>query len=266
MTIDGDITFANKQLERLLKHKVEDMINTNIDMYIDSESRKHLRRMIKDLVNAEKQAALILEGPGSGSERTDSGAEEVGSNSSSGGGQRNGGASSSSDPNSSDPNIVSRSSDQSSPMIEVKIDRGESISDPSGSSRCEFKKKHKSCGTESSKGDSESDPPVKKAKAGNDRKGASAELIDDVNGEAVTANNAYAKLSSLHYHKTESKGKYEGVHKDSVDQSSSVDSSVSKTKEAHSSDSGYHREESNESSSSTMSNTSDDVATPTDGK
>lgn len=51
-----------------------------------------------------------------------------------------------------------------------------------------------------------------------------------------------------------------------INQSSSVDSSVSKTKEAHSSDSGYHREESNESSSSTMSNTSDDVATPTDGK
>jgi hypothetical protein len=273
MTINGnytgDITFANKQLERLLQYKVEDMIDKNIDKFIDASSLKHLRKMIKDLVNAEEQAVHYLEGSESGS---DSGTEGNGSNSNSSDGEGNVGVSIAniSDPNNSDPNIVSRSSDQSSSMI---------ISESWGDGS-EIAKTHKSSSGGKSSEDG-CDPPAKKAKVIFDRKEKSAELsepyngdappsdesktaIYDVIGEAVTSNNADAKLSSLHRHKTEVKKKSgEGVH-NSVDPSSSVDSFVSKTKETHSSDSGYHRDDSNESpdesnESSSSTPRSDDV-------
>lgn len=270
MSLDGVITFANKQLERLLQHKVEDITNSNIEMYIEPDSQKKLRKMIKDLVEAEELLENEAEESGSGSDRNGSGSSSSGNN-----GQMNG--SSSSEPISSDPNVVSmRSSDQSSPTdLEFKVHQGESISDSS-----DFDKKHKSSsGTESSK--EEVDRPTKMAKFD----------VDDVLGESVTANNAGAKLSSLHYHKGEARNDIELKqtqhqpqpclrHKHKLtsrtsfsftdkqqDQSSSVDSSLSKAKyqSLNSSDSGYREEsndspESNESSSSTMSNTSDEAA------
>jgi hypothetical protein len=290
VNLEGEITFANAQFGRLLQYEVQDVIANTVDKYIESDSHKHLRKMIRDLVDAEKLAVLKAEGyigsgsestgeetgPGSDSRNIDSGTDPEGndSNSSGSGALRNGGNSSSSDPNSSDPNnVVSRSSDQSSPMREVKVDRGESTSD-SSDKKDDFEKKHKSSSTDEASNDKEESPPVKKAKFN----------VDDVMGERVTANNADAKLSSLHYHKNGTNAKDPGLKSlqqlqqpclrkkhelttrtsssmtdKQEDQSSSVESSLSKTKPLNSSDSGY-REESNESTSSTMSNTSDDVA------
>jgi hypothetical protein len=86
--------------------------------------------------------------------------------------------------------------------------------------------------------------------------------VDDVTGATVAANNADAKLSSLHYQKTEAKKSIEPYHTTSLltdkqEYQPSLSDSLSKTKGQSASDSGGREsndndspEDSNETSSS----------------
>eukprot|EP00804_Cyclotella_cryptica_P010589 CCRYP_015168-RA/>CCRYP_015168-RA protein AED:0.05 eAED:0.05 QI:650/1/1/1/0.5/0.42/7/592/843 len=272
--VDGEITFCSAQMERVLQHKAEDLMRANIKWFISPDSRGKLRKMIQDVVTAEEQAIARQ------NIRDDDGLASDG----------NGGNNSSG----SDPNVVSlRSSEQSYAMPKAKVYSSEDISNSSGD--CLIKKPafeanyQLSFGREATIGDN-GVPSAKKLKV----------HTDDVIGSSVTANNAGAKLSSLHYHKN-SKKKAESDLKSPPElleqdqhlqpcvhqkhalaprtssllngkreyQSSSSDSSSSKTKGQflNSSDSGYREssdspKESNESSSSTMSNSDEDGVSP----
>mmetsp|Transcript_5983 Transcript_5983/g.13716 ORF Transcript_5983/g.13716 Transcript_5983/m.13716 type:complete len:466 (-) Transcript_5983:226-1623(-) len=56
ISLEGDITFCNMQLERVLKHPIEDLIGANIEDIMVPSSRKIVRRLIRDLVIAEQRA------------------------------------------------------------------------------------------------------------------------------------------------------------------------------------------------------------------
>jgi PAS domain S-box-containing protein len=271
--VDGEITFTSMQMERVLQHRAVELIGANIETFIAPDSRADLRRMIEDVVTAEEHAAMEEY-----SEDTETG-DDVGNDANksdnddgvvvegSGGNNSSG----------SDPNVISsRSSEKSFPMLEVELNSGEGVSD-SSSMKPPFVRA--STGRDKA-------PPAKKAKVN----------VDDVMEASVTANNADAKLSSLRYHKKDDKKKDtdlksppEKLQQDQQlqpclcrkhalaprtsssltekqeCQSSSSESSGSKTKgQVNSSDSGYRQsnespEDSNESSSSTMSNTDDYV-------
>lgn len=53
---DGTITFCSAQVERVLRHKVEDMIGANIDELLTPSSRMELASLVEKLVSAEKAA------------------------------------------------------------------------------------------------------------------------------------------------------------------------------------------------------------------
>lgn len=53
---DGTITFCSAQVERVLRHKVEDMIGANIDEVLMPSSRIELASLVEKLVAAEKAA------------------------------------------------------------------------------------------------------------------------------------------------------------------------------------------------------------------
>jgi PAS fold. len=53
---DGTITFCSAQVERVLRHKVEDMIGANIDDLLIPSSRIELASLVEKLVTAEKVA------------------------------------------------------------------------------------------------------------------------------------------------------------------------------------------------------------------
>jgi hypothetical protein len=105
------------QTERVLQHKAEDMIGSSIEKFILPDSRSGFRRMIQDVVDAEEQANLeIDENDTAGLNGNDEDNENGATNS--------GG---------SDPNTISlQSSEQLFPMLEVKVDSTENVSDSSG--------------------------------------------------------------------------------------------------------------------------------------
>lgn len=252
INVDGQISFANRQTERVLKYKVEELVGANIITFVDRDSRKQLHRMIKDLVCAEEQAVMAVTEEVTGSEGESSEKRTTDD-------ERNGGKSSSSEPNNSGSNTLSRSANQTmtgqnSLLLEVKLhpgkDNSNSLADQH-SKKPASKRKHKSPSEETRKAQ-DHDLPPKKAKFN----------VDDDNGESATANNAEVKLLSLHYHMGEGEipdaVQTASTSKTSSWQYLSVDSSLSNAKGLASSDSGY-KQESNESSLSTSSNTSDDA-------
>lgn len=248
----GEITFCSKQMERVSKRKANEIIGRNIEDFITADTKKELRRMIQDVIGAHETLA--------------NGREKVKSIDAAG----NGGNVSSG----SDPNTICRSSDKSFPMLEVQVDtchQDLSITDSSADKNPSHKKHESLVRTD----EVDSDRPTKKSK-GN---------VDDVMGASVTANNAGAKLSSLYHHENGAEQPPEssiqdqkpgyglGYHaslssltekQELQSSSSSSDSSLTKSKgQANSSDSGYREsndspEESNESSSSTMTNGEDE--------
>ena len=210
---EGDITFCNMQLERVLKHPIEDLIGANIEDIMVPSSRKIVRRLIRDLVIAEQSASSNeVEG---GDLAMDSSKARA--------------------PNEiSDENLTSSEPTTSPPMVEVSVkssknkspndsgEDGSSSSNPSGKSKTSSLTQQESSltGDPSSNDDQ---PPSKKARisgesparmkanqnlnknveecqlnmTNKDAKELKSSHKDDVMGASVTANNADAKLSSL---------------------------------------------------------------------
>jgi len=213
ISLEGDITFCNMQLERVLKHPIEDLIGANIEDIMVPSSRKIVRRLIRDLVIAEQRA--LGNGEEGGDLVTDNSKARA--------------------PNEvSEENLTSSEPTTRPPMVEVSVkssknkppnDSGEdasSSSNPSGKSKTSSLTQQESSvtGDPSSNDDQ---PPSKKARISGespDRMKANQNLNknveecelnmtnkgakelksshkDDVMGASVTANNADAKLSSL---------------------------------------------------------------------
>lgn len=205
--LNGTIKFCSTQMERVLQHRLDDLIGANIEHICVPKSRGTIRRSIRDLVTAEELAAGG-EGPDRGNDSGDS---------------------------SNDTNVLSRRSDQSFPLLEVNVDdqhafgSGENVSDSSSggalSKEGEQKKRHKDGSDKSNSRSTMSsltqkssffssemnhgEPEAKKSKpnesgsastSNSKTSGAIGMNVDDVMGSSVTANNAGAKLSSLmHY-------------------------------------------------------------------
>lgn len=240
--MEGDITFCGGQVEKMLRHKTNDLLGANIEQIVVPDSRRTMQRLIKDLTSTTEQqdnsgeAASEYRTERNGSANRPDRLENEGNNS-------NG---------SSDANVISlRSSEKSIPMLEVNVDAvqtsaEEDVSDSSADRRSKKEKdgsggKHKSkgndttteisslthqkssLGSETSTGNENGEPAAKKVKISAAQEktncGESEESIssrkasdhitnnvDDVMGASVTANNADAKLSSLmHYPKMQSK-------------------------------------------------------------
>ena len=70
INIDGTITFCSAQVERVLRHSIDDLIGANLMDILLPQSKEALRRLIAKLVAAEKvalEAANNKEGNGNGS-------------------------------------------------------------------------------------------------------------------------------------------------------------------------------------------------------
>jgi hypothetical protein len=209
--VDGIIKFCSVPMERVLKHKSEDLVGANIEDLIVPGSRCAIQRLIKDLVTAEQQVATNVEAGGQGELNNDSDLNENDKNSSNGLGD-----------SSNETNANGRSSDKPFPLLEVNVDEedevgyAENISDSSGDPPTKkdgksigkhkttimssLTEKSSSLSTETSMIDDNEQPPKKKAKRAKVCDARSMN-IDDVMGASVTANNASAKLSSLMHQK-----------------------------------------------------------------
>jgi hypothetical protein len=205
------------QMERVLQHKVDDLMGASIDHILVPKSRKTFRRLMQDLVTAEQ---LVAGGVGhhQGNDSGDS---------------------------SNDTNVLSQRSDQAFPLLEVNVDdqhgvgSGENVSDSSSGgfpSKDGKRPKRRKDGSDKSNSNSRStmssltqksssffseasalknneNPNAKKIKPNENESASSSNCkagsaigmnVDDVMGASVTANNAGAKLSSLiHYPKEE---------------------------------------------------------------
>lgn len=121
--LDGEIKFCNVQMLRILRYSFDDLIGANIDDISVPSSRGAMRRLIQDMVTL---ANHLEAGRGGGN-----------------GSDGNGGPNYSGD-SSNDDNMISRSSDQSFPLLEVNVDQdevgsGENVSDSSGNPRSQEK-------------------------------------------------------------------------------------------------------------------------------
>lgn len=56
ITIDGEITFCSAQVERVLRHNVRDLIGANLSDLLTPSSRKALNDLVNELVAAERAA------------------------------------------------------------------------------------------------------------------------------------------------------------------------------------------------------------------
>ena len=192
ISIDGKIKFCNMQLARVLRHKIEDLNGANIEDLIVPESRGDLRRLVQELMVAEQFAAV-------GEEFTDSGSDSNGEQTTSG------------DSSSNNVCVLSRSS-RSSNFSEVDVNDKDKMGNGSNASHSSGDPPNKnengngsrlkvSFGKSRNK-ESNEGPPAKKVKLSSvsDSKtstSTTANNVDDVMGDSVTANNAGAKLSSL---------------------------------------------------------------------
>lgn len=161
--IDGAVKFCSIQVARVLRHTLKDLDEANIMDIVVPESRGAIRRLIQDLVAAEKVAAM-----GDGS---DSWSEE------SNGGNQSGDSS-------TNENAVADGGGRVN-VTDSSVDPSNEKNDTKGS-------KHETS--------SNDEPPAKKSKStsSEDRSGNVVGMdVDDVMGASVTANNAGAKLSSL---------------------------------------------------------------------
>lgn len=211
--VNGDITFCSAQVERVLRHSVEDLVGSNVSQILVPSSRESLNLLIEKMVLAEQMA---LE-------------DSKDSNDGSGGSSNSGG-------NESGAAVVSLQSDQGFPMSVVKVrshpeaiasdssggksPSGDTQSSPSNSDAQSLK----ACPNNSNKGqgssgdDSSSSSDAKNLHKANEAlnrnvRWHNAQLLikkvkatksnsahkDDVTGASVTANNADARLSSLQH-------------------------------------------------------------------
>ena len=172
---DGEIFFCSKQMERVIQHNANDLMGANIEELVMPECMDDIRIMVQDVIDAEKQIVSNFEDNGDSSDNIgnddNNGKQDKGGNNSSG----------------SDPNVISiRTSEQSFPMLEVNVD--------TSPNKDKATQQNSSIEAESLE-DKDKDHPTKKAKKN----------VDDVMGAPVTANNADAKLSSLHYFQSDTK-------------------------------------------------------------
>mmetsp|Transcript_21291 Transcript_21291/g.32866 ORF Transcript_21291/g.32866 Transcript_21291/m.32866 type:complete len:819 (-) Transcript_21291:149-2605(-) len=262
----GVITFCNTQVERVFKHKVNDLVGANIEDVMIPKSRGVIKKLIRDMLVAEQEL----------SETSDSNAAIAKKKSKSGEGSGSSG----------DRNIISENTSESAfPLLEVKlnstdVDAAEDVSD-SDENRRLASLAHKDSSFNNNEGDdttpNSSEKEMRNALAKNveackiNKYKAKTEQVrfahkDDVMGASVTANNADAKLSSLMHEPSSLKNVMSSKltsDKQEEQSSSTLDSSLSKTssekaqaKEGNSSeDSGYREsgespEDSNSSSSS----------------
>ena len=226
--VNGDITFCSAQVERVLKHSVEDLVGSNISQILIPSSRESLSLLIEKMVLAEQMALEDSKDTNDGS-----------------GGSSNSG-------NDSGAAVVSLQSEQGFPMSVVKVRSHPEViaSDSSGGENGAQKQSSSEAPKTalSSLGSGNSDGPSSKPSS-NKGQGSSgdessscsdaknlqkasealnrnvrwhnAQLMskkvkatksdldhkDDVTGASVTANNADARLSSLqHNPKSQSKG------------------------------------------------------------
>jgi PAS domain-containing protein len=186
ITTDGEITFCSGQVERVLRHKIDDMIGMNISKLITPASQDALAKLIESLLAADKVAV-------------EDGNNESGRSSNSG--------------NTSGAPMVSEQSDQGFPLSVVKVNSFKDSSDSSGNDKVAEPVIAPSPSMQSKDDADTSDPSnlstanealdrnvrshnelLKQKKAA--KKKANAHK-DDVTGDTVTANNADARLSSL---------------------------------------------------------------------
>ena len=292
LDVEGTIKFCSRQMERVLMHKLDDLVGASIEHILVPKSRSTIRRIIQDLVTAEQLASGDVEGH-RGNDSGDS---------------------------SNDTNVLSRRSDQSFPLLEVNVDdqhvigSGENVSDSSSggapsknaqqntkrhkdgsdksnsrSTMSSLTQKPSSFFSEGSATNNSNELQAKKNKLNKNESSFSSNEngkvnhgininVDDVMGASVTANNAGAKLSSLmHYPKDGSKESSDGsksppeqaredlhMHKkhraslagkqDSGSSSSTESRPCQRPGQNSSEDSGYR--ESNESSDSALDSSS----------
>ncbi len=272
----GVITFCNTQVERVLMHKIDDLVGAKIEDVLVPKSRRVMKKLVRDLLAVEQELS---------EESNDIPVKKrVKRNNGEGSGK-------------SDGNIIS-SNTSAPPLLEVKLNAtdsaGEDVSDSDVNRRLSSLT-HKNSSFNSNEGDDATPDSAEKEKRDADanlsknveacklnKDKAKTEQVrfahkDDVMGASVTANNADAKLSSL-MHEPSLKTKHVMAPKPSSDKqeeqsSSTMVSSISKTssdkpqvKEGNSSeDSGYREsgespEDSNSSSSSSSGGSADQVS------
>ncbi|KAL7478530.1 hypothetical protein ACHAW6_004295 [Cyclotella cf. meneghiniana] len=220
----GEIKFCSVQLERLLSYKGDDLVGSSIERIIMPDSRGAIRRLIQDLVQAERHAIL---------DQSDGGQQNIVDVA---GNDEDGGSCSIGVQNySNEANAVSQAPPKSFPLSEVNVDNedgqgAEDIDSKSPDGRtCHNHIKTSNFmsqatvpyltrdsslpTTETRTLKDEDEPPAKKAKT-NAASGKNNALestssdnlkpsdtlianVDDVMGSADTANSADAKLSSL---------------------------------------------------------------------
>eukprot|EP00804_Cyclotella_cryptica_P017127 CCRYP_003354-RB/>CCRYP_003354-RB protein AED:0.04 eAED:0.04 QI:1364/1/1/1/1/0.75/4/188/432 len=116
--IDGVITFCSRQMERVVLHKAADLIGENIEKLIVPDSMVALRTMIEDVVANEKRAPPKEDGDIARASYVRASSDGFDS-------EGNSGINSS---RSDHCTVSTKSSEQSFPMLEVKVDSCEDIS------------------------------------------------------------------------------------------------------------------------------------------
>jgi len=272
----GAITFCNTQVERVFRHKLDELVGVNIEDLMIPKSRGVIKKLIRDMLAAEQEL----------SETSDSNAAIAKKKMKSTTGEGGEGSGSS-----GDRNIISENTSESAfPLFEVKlnstdVDAGEDVSDSDENRRLTSLARKDSSFNSNEVDDAtpnSSEKEMRNADANLSRNveackinkyKAKTEQVsfshkDDVMGASVTANNADAKLSSLMHEPSPLKTKHAMRPKITADKqeeqsSSTLDSSLSKTSSekqqaklgTSSEDSGYREggespEDSNSSSSS----------------
>lgn len=141
ISTEGVITFCSMQVERVLKHDVSGLVGANIEDIIVPSSREAIRRLIRDLVIAERRALSSSVDEGRGGEGDDRASSDPNA-----GGESEGDGSDDrgNDGRGMGANQVSEHSSEQSfpPMLEVKVKAGpnattevaagEDVSDSSG--------------------------------------------------------------------------------------------------------------------------------------
>lgn len=92
ITVDGRITFCSAQVERVLKHKIQDLVGANMADILVPHSREALARLVKELVAAERMASTggtvaLLENGNKAGENNNVVGNDSGQSSSSGAGE-----------------------------------------------------------------------------------------------------------------------------------------------------------------------------------
>lgn len=58
ITMEGKITFANAQTERMLRLNRSEVVGTNIDEFVANDSKAEFQQMISEVINAERRLAV----------------------------------------------------------------------------------------------------------------------------------------------------------------------------------------------------------------